>query len=73
METRILRLPEVIEITGLSRTTVYRLMLAEEFPASVSLGARSIGWSSSEISAWIESRLANRKPANSSDPLNPQK
>ena len=44
---RILRIPEVVEITGLSRTTIWRRVKSEDFPAPVRLGSmatRSVGW-----------------------------
>ena len=61
MATAILRLPEVIARTGLSRTNVYRRIAAGTFPAPVALGPRAVGWRESDITAWIES-LAT-KPA----------
>ena len=56
---RILRIPEVVEITGLSRTTIWRRVRSGDFPAPVRLGSlatRSVGWRESEIRKWIESR-----------------
>ncbi|WP_405118782.1 helix-turn-helix transcriptional regulator [Pseudomonas leptonychotis] len=56
----LIRLPEVIQKTGLSRMSVYRLMKAGTFPASRKLmgpGRRApIGWSANEVQAWIEER-----------------
>ena len=46
---RIIRTKEVTELTGLSRTTLWRMEKTGEFPAKVSLGANSIGWRLSEI------------------------
>ncbi len=56
-ETRILRLPEVLVRVGLSRSTVYQLMAAGDFPASVRLTPTSVGWRSDDIDAWIASRV----------------
>lgn len=56
---RILRIPEVVEITGLSRTTIWRRVKSGDFPAPVrlgSLGTRSVGWRESAIREWLESR-----------------
>ena len=67
-EARILRIKKVNERTGLSRSTLYLLIKAGKFPAPIALGARAVGWLSSDVEAWIESRIAashtaNRKPA----------
>ena len=56
MNNRMLRPPEVMERTGLSRTTIWRRVRAGTFPAPVQLGENSIGWPASEITAGIESR-----------------
>ena len=57
----ILRLPAVIEKTGLSRSTIYAGIQKGTFPAPVNLGLRSVGWLESEIDAWIESRINARR------------
>lgn len=48
------RLKTVIELTGLGKTTVYRLMKAGEFPASVKIGANSTAWRVAEVLAWVD-------------------
>jgi prophage regulatory protein len=53
---RILRLPEVKEITGLSTSTIYAWMIEGKFPKSINLGNRSVGWLESAIASWISSR-----------------
>ncbi|MGP8271865.1 MAG: helix-turn-helix transcriptional regulator [Terracidiphilus sp.] len=59
---KIIRLHAVKARCGLSRSTLYNRMAAGEFPSSVSLGARSVGWVESEINAWIAARInASRK------------
>jgi len=55
--TRLIRLPAVIEMTGYSRATIYRKMSDGTFPAAVRLGARAVAWRSTDIDAWIASRL----------------
>ena len=57
---RLLRLPEVIARTGLSRTSIYRAMGAGDFPRAVPLYRRGVAWPESEIETWINSRLAAR-------------
>jgi prophage regulatory protein len=53
---RILRVRDVEARTGLSRTSLWRLQRAGEFPPSRSLSPGTVGWIEDEISAWIESR-----------------
>jgi len=52
----IIREPEVRARTGLSRVQRWRLVRAGRFPAPITLGANSIGWRESDITAWLESR-----------------
>lgn len=53
----ILRINDVRARTGLSRSEIYRREALGQFPRRVSLGARSVGWPSEEIQAWIEARI----------------
>jgi prophage regulatory protein len=53
MSERIVKLPEVLDRTGLSRTAVYACMAAGTFPAPVKLNARAVGWKSTDLDAWI--------------------
>ena len=52
---RLLRRREVEVRTGLSRTTIYRLMREESFPAPIRVGPRAVRWPESEINAWMAS------------------
>ena len=55
-ELHILRLPEVKRLTGLSRSSLYRLMAKGLFPAQVQISERAVGWREEEVQGWIESR-----------------
>lgn len=57
MSNKILRLPAVKEITGLSRSSIYLRMSKREFPKSISLGDRAIGWLEEDINQWIEDKI----------------
>lgn len=57
---RLIKLKEVIEITGLSRSSIYTLAQKKEFPNPVKLSARSSAWVQSEIHDWVNERLAAR-------------
>lgn len=56
----LLRIRAVIGMTGLSRSTIYRLGRAGKFPAGIKLTERTTGWLATEIEAWIEARRAER-------------
>jgi len=53
---RVLRLPEVLKLTGLSRSTLYQFITRGDFPRQVQLGERSVGWFESHVSKWIQAR-----------------
>ncbi len=57
---RFLRLSDVKERTGLSRSTIYLNISKGTFPRHISLGARCVGWLESEIDAWVQSRINHR-------------
>jgi predicted DNA-binding transcriptional regulator AlpA len=57
---RLIRMPEVLAICGMSRATLYREIKAKEFPAQVRLSARSVGWLEDEVMAWVAARLKLR-------------
>lgn len=59
-ERRFLRRGEVEQRTGFKRAHIYTLMRSGKFPKAVRLGVRAVGWDSSEIDEWIESRLKAR-------------
>lgn len=54
--SRLIRQDEVIERTGLSRTTIWRREKGGSFPKRVRLGDNSVAWREEEIEDWIESR-----------------
>lgn len=54
-ENRIVRLPEVMRLTGLSKATIHRRYRDGTFPRPLRLGPQSIGWWHAEILEWLES------------------
>ncbi|RAM67446.1 AlpA family transcriptional regulator [Pseudomonas putida] len=61
---RIIRLKEVIDSTGLARSTIYKYMAEGNFPRPLSLGDRCVGWVDSEVHDWILARIEERDLAN---------
>jgi prophage regulatory protein len=58
---RMIKLPEVISMTGLSRSSIYLLIKKGNFPPQVKLSTRSSGWFWREINSWLESRPRGSK------------
>lgn len=52
----IIRMPQVVEMTGVSRAHVYALIARDEFPRPVRIGKRAVGWIVEDIEAWISAR-----------------
>jgi prophage regulatory protein len=59
--TRIVRLPEVKNLTGLSRSTLYDRMKGGSFPHTIPLGGRLVGWLESDVKTWIEGRATETR------------
>lgn len=56
---KLIKLPEVLALCAISKTTLYRLVNEGDFPKPVQLsGKRSVAWRFREIEAWIESRVS---------------
>jgi prophage regulatory protein len=51
-----LRMPSVVRMTGLARSTIYRLIAEKEFPSPVRIGPRAVAWRRSELEQWSETR-----------------
>ena len=53
---KLIKLPEVKELTTFSSATIYRLMKKGAFPKQVKLAERSSGWFIEEIYDWLENK-----------------
>jgi prophage regulatory protein len=60
----LLRLPSVIFVTGLGRSTIYRLMADGGFPRPVRLAPRAVAWRREDIDEWTIARpvVAHERP-----------
>jgi prophage regulatory protein len=59
----VLRLPAVCRMTGLGRSTIYRMEAVGQFPQRIKLGLRAVGWMESEVQVWLAMRAKAREAA----------
>lgn len=57
---QLLRLPEVKERTGLSRSVIYEYIAEGRFPKPVNITPRAVAWVDEEVDQWIRERVAAR-------------
>lgn len=57
MADTILRLPQVLTRTGLSRSLLYQKINEGTFPKQIPLGVRAIGFSENSVNRWIENQI----------------
>jgi prophage regulatory protein len=74
---RIIRLPELLRITGLSTASVYRKIAENGFPRPVRLGKNAVGWRAQSVVSWLESLeevdpTAERGPSRSGSARDPE-
>lgn len=50
---RVLKLRQVLEITGLSRSTLYLYIKNRQFPSPIKLGPKRVGWIEEEVNSWL--------------------
>lgn len=54
MEQQYMKIAEVINVTAMSKATIYRLMKTGDFPAPTKLGHRLVRWHIAKIKAWMD-------------------
>ena len=63
---QIIRLKEVVAVTGVSRSVIYAKLSPQSkcydstFPKPIKLSVNCVGWSACEVNQWIERQLASR-------------
>ena len=62
-QLKLMKIKEVMDCTGLGRSTLYNYISEELFPKPVSLGTRSVAWVESEVEEWILEKIAQRDGA----------
>ncbi|MGH9436170.1 MAG: helix-turn-helix transcriptional regulator [Terriglobia bacterium] len=68
---RLMRRREVQRTTGLSRSSLYRLIAVGSFPSPILLSANAVGWLETEVSAWIAGRVAASRSGQSQPATTP--
>jgi prophage regulatory protein len=63
---RLIRLPEVIRLTGLSRSMIYQLASTQHFPKPVKLGTRVSAWLARDVTEWIDQKVTQTRQVASS-------
>jgi prophage regulatory protein len=61
---KLLKLDDVIELSGLSRSSVYSLAQQGKFPKPLKLSKRSSAWVEDELKEWIAERIKARNQLN---------
>lgn len=56
----LLRLPQVIAITGLTKQKIYELIREDLFPKQVRITDRSVAWVKTEVEDWVNNLIAQR-------------
>lgn len=59
--TRLLRLPQVIDRTGLGKTKLYELQKDGLFPMRIKITAHAVAWIEQEVETWIAGRVAESR------------
>ena len=60
MSMRIISLKEVMDLTSLARSTIYKYIALGTFQLPLSVGERCVRWLESEVHEWILDRIAER-------------
>ena len=60
---KIIKLRTVVELTGLSRSTIYDYMSRGMFPKQLRLGENSVAWLESEVVEWLDEKIKQRDEA----------
>jgi len=58
MSPLLLRIKDVMDMTSMSRSTIYRMIGQDQFPKQKSIGDRQARWSTQEITDWCEQMIS---------------
>jgi len=57
LQTNLIRIPKVMEKTGLAKSTIWWLVANDKFPKQLKLSQRISVWKESDIDNWIEEQI----------------
>lgn len=60
MSMKLIRIKDVMDRTGLARSTIYKYISEGKFPRPIKLGARAVAWVETEIDGWIQASIEGR-------------
>ncbi|MFA7905663.1 helix-turn-helix transcriptional regulator [Enterobacter cloacae] len=61
LNTRLIRLPEVLNRTGYGKAWIYHLINQNLFPAPIKIGSRAVAFIESEVEEWIQLAIKNSR------------
>lgn len=59
-QERFIRLDELMNKTGLGRSTIYRMVDKGEFPKPINLTSNKVAWLQSEVNDWMKKKVEQR-------------
>jgi prophage regulatory protein len=60
---RFIRLPELEQLIGFKRSTIYRMVAAKRLPAPIRLGANTVAWQLSTVQKWMADVIESNQQA----------
>ena len=65
-QPKFIKLPEVVSICCMSKTSIYAAIRKGKFPKPVKLGNRCAVWVQSEVHGWVNSCISSSREAKES-------
>lgn len=66
--TRLVRMQQVVDMTGIPAPSLYVMMAAGAFPKQIALSVNRVAWIESEIQDWIRERIEKSRAPSSDEP-----
>lgn len=72
MINRLIRMPEVVRLTGLKPSTIYKLIRLDKFPDGIKLTNATTAWDLESVSSWIDGKISNSSRLTNKSKLTPR-